>query len=373
MSYYVAGDTIEEPWIAAGLATGLTFTRVASHVNGSAVTWNPTITEVSNGAYYFKYVSATTDTTGSWVWIATASNGETVTWEFDLNETSATVVISAATTGSVTQTLAQLRARVAYRLGDYVQLTATANGTTTTFIDKLWVNTATEDMKGRIIVFSDTGEVARITAMNDATWTLTFTPDVASSATTNTGSLAEVYNKRGKGFRPDEYKNAINYAITDAFPLGKIRIRATVAAAFDTTAPEVTVPASMTHVSLVEYADTDSKWHTIPQGLRHNEHGWVADAAAGQLRIQGSFADAVDGLNLRLYGFGRQDILSADSDTCALNSEWIVARACYHLCLASIDKDDRYGQLAGAFMNESQSIRTRLRVLTDGAVAVRAA
>ena len=30
MAYYVAGDTIQEPFVSESLATGLTFTRIAS-------------------------------------------------------------------------------------------------------------------------------------------------------------------------------------------------------------------------------------------------------------------------------------------------------------------------------------------------------
>jgi len=279
--------------------------------------------------------------------------------------------MATATTGQLTQTLAQLRNRVADRLGDRLALTATADGTTSTFKDVLNVTTATENLLGRWLLTSD-GTVHVISGQTNSSSTLTFTPVVASSTTTATGQTANLFNKRGKGFNPTDYKNAINNAINDAYPLGLIAVRASVTNPFDSSSPEITVPASITLVTDLEYQDGNGDWHLIPKSGKYSEYGWRADRTAGELRLFGFPADQIDGLSLRVTGYGRQDELSSDSDTCALNAEFVVSRACYHLCTSAIDKDPAYyGSLVNLYMQESDRLRKRLRTLSSSKTSVR--
>lgn len=375
MSYYVAGDTIQEPFVSESLATGLTFTRIASYQAGSAVTWNPTIAEVGSGAYTFTYVTTTASTTGSWVWIATASNGETVTWEFDVNATAATITITATATAALTQTLAQLRRRCARELGDYDTLTATSNGTTTTIIDIDHINTATNDMSGQWIVptnGTNNGLKRVVTAFNDSTNTITVR---AMTAASNSGDTFDVFNKYGRGFKPEQYDSAINDAINDAFPLHMIEQVATISPAFDAdSGAEVTVPASFVYVHMVEWQDDDGYWNEVPWSAVHARYGWIADSAAGEIRILGTPGADIDGKTIRLTGYGRQGTLSSDSDTCTIPAEWIVAKACASLCLAGITKDSSYGPKVGIYEKRWMGLRTRIRTMPKtGSQKVRAA
>lgn len=341
-------------------SAGETFTRTYSEINGVETAFTVTFTDIGNGYYRATY---TPTQAGSFIWYGESSGGVPVNFDWDVDATGVTVTALSAA-GALTVTLAELRRRVARRFGDYTQLTATASGNVgkTTLIDTLNVNTATEDMKGRILLFTsgtNAGLTARVTGQDDATGTLTFTP--AATAQTAPGDTFDVFNKRGKGFTPQEYTAAINDAINDAFPLGLIEVRTDITPAFAYATPEVTVPASMTHVHTVEWGDEEGYWHLVPRAARANEYGWVADPAAGELRILGSPGYSVDGLTLRLTGYGRQETLSAETDTCALNAEYVVARACYHLALGALDKDGAYGQRAGVFLQEAKELRSRLR------------
>lgn len=227
-------------------------------------------------------------------------------------------------------------------------------------------------MKGRFLVLSG-GTVHRVTGFTDSTNTLTFVP-VATTALTAIGQTAEVYNKRGAGGTPSEYKDAINNAINDAFPIGLIEVRSNVSATFDSDTPEATVPASLTHVHTVEWQDDDSFWHEIPRSNRAGEYGWIADATAGQIRILGAPADDADGHTLRVTGYGRQDTLSVDADTCALSAEFIVSRACYHLCYAWLDKDQKFRDAATTYEREANRLRWRLKTTKKpGTLLVRSA
>jgi len=205
----------------------------------------------------------------------------------------------------------------------------------------------------------------------DSTGTLTFTPAV-SATYTGVAKVARLYNKRGKGFLAADYDRAINAASDDAYPLGLIKVRADLADAFDESTPEITVPAQFTHVSGLEWSDEEGFWHAIQKATPVNESGWIVDAAAGELRLLGTPAYMIDGYDLRITGYGRQETLSADTDECALNPAYIEAHACYHLALSAIDKDDRFGSMVGILSDEMRSTRARIRVMNKGSL-IRAA
>jgi hypothetical protein len=283
--------------------------------------------------------------------------------------------MATATTAALTVTLAELRRRVADRLGDWTQLTATGGGTTTTLIDALNVNAGAENANGRWVsaasgTAGNIGHTARVTATTDSTSTLTFIPAFPSA--TAVGDVFDLFNFRGIGWSPAQYKNAINNAINDAFPLGLIELQSNVTGFSSDPPGTITVPAAMHEVYAVEYVDGDgNRLRTIAAGAT-NGWGWSADAANGEIAITGWPASEADGLTLRLLGYGRQDALTAETDACALNAEYIVARACYHLTLGKIGSDSSYGQMVNVFMNESQRLRTRIRTIRKpGTRAVR--
>lgn len=359
----VLGETQSESFPIASLATGQTFTRTASYINNASSVWNPTFSEIGGGVYRYSYVPSVA---GLYEWYGVAGNGDPVVINFDVEATGVTVVVSAAVSGGLTVTLQELRRRVARRLGDYDQLTSTGNGTTSTIVDTLNVNTATEDMRGRIVVptnGTNNGLTRRVSNMVDSTGTLTVTP--AMTASTATNDTFDVFNKRGKGFTPAMYTAAINDAINDAFPLGLIELRADITPAYDYADPVITVPASFIYVHAVEWEDEGGYWNAVLPSNRTGQYGWVADSAAGEIRILGGIGYGIDGLTVRLTGYGRQPTLSAETDTCALNAEYIVARACYHLCAGHIDRNpDKYGPLVTLFLDESRRLRTRVRTLS---------
>lgn len=261
--------------------------------------------------------------------------------------------------------LTTLRRRVASRLGDYTALVATGSGSTTTLIDALNVNAGAENYNGGALLFvggtaANIGKVARVATTTDSTSTLTFAPAVASA--TASGDAVDCFNRRGLGFRPADYTFAINQAINDAFPLGVIDLRVEWGA-FDADAPEIDVPASLYEVYDVEWADAAGNWHRIPKSQRASEYGWTVDAASGQLRLLGNPGLQADGLTIRLSGYGRQQELSAESDLCFLNAEYVVARACYHLCAGAVTRDASFASLTPLYQKEAEMMKSRIRTI----------
>ena len=338
---WVLGETIQESFTIPSLATGQTFTRTASYVNGVSTVFAPTFSEVGGGVYRYSYTPAVA---GSFEWSGTATAGDVITLNFEFESTtSITVVISAASSGALTQTYQQLRERLADKFEDLVQLTATdaGNAGKTTLIDTYHVNPGTEHFNGRDVLCtsgSNNGLKRRITGTADTTGTITL--NAALTAQTAANDTFDVFNRRGRGFSIEQYNRAINNAINDAYPSAVIAVVANITGAFDADTPEITIPASVTEVVSLEAQDDTGNWHIIPKARSRGGEGWYADSDAGQLRLHGRNAWDVDTLSLRVHGYGRQGTLSAESDTCVIRPEFIVAHAAYHLALGAVGNED---------------------------------
>lgn len=335
---WVLGETVSQTFYTGN--TGETFTRVASYINGASSVWNPTIAELGSGYYRWSY---TPSVAGSFEWSGTGSAGSPLPINFDVEATGVTVTVSAATSGALTQTFAQLRQRLADKFEDLVQLTATANGNVgkTTLIDTYHINPGTEHYNGRDVLCTsgtNAGLKRRVTGTADTTGTLTL--NTALTAATATNDTFDVFNRRGRGFTIDQYNRAINNAINDAFPASVIEVVATITGAFDVDTPEITVPSSLVEVSALEAQDSTGDWRIVPKARSRGGDGWYPDKASGQLRLYGRNAWTVDTLSLRVFGLGRQATLSAESDICAIRPEFIVAHAAYHLALGAVGNED---------------------------------
>ena len=252
-----------------------------------------------------------------------------------------------------------LRRRIAGRMGDLVVMTATAaSASTSTFVDALTVNIIAENLDGRMIVVANganAGHVARIQSKDNATSTITFTPPAPT--TFSQGNEIEVLNAHSRGFLVDEYNRAINDAINDAWPRFKLDYTYTLPSDFDSTNPSITVPDEMAYVYEVQWQNSDDNW--IP--LRKSKwYGWRANPALGTITVLSDPAPMINGKPVRLFGYGRHPELSADADLCAVPAEWLVARACYHLSLGGIDKENAKANAVLTFAREADMLFRRI-------------
>src|SRR4051794_13920128 len=122
-----------------------------------------------------------------------------------------------------TTSLAELRRRIARRLGDLVRVQGTETGSTSTLVDAINIPTGNEDLTRRQMVFTSTdfaGVKAVITSTDPRGNEIPFRPILP--ATTPSATTADIFNKRGAGFSLTEYKDAINDAIDDAYPLARV-------------------------------------------------------------------------------------------------------------------------------------------------------
>jgi hypothetical protein len=256
------------------------------------------------------------------------------------------------------QTYLQLITRLAHEMNDCIAVTATSNGTTTTFVDNVNINASRESYDGWEWFGTSSPNldvIATVTGTSSAT--ITFTPAITTTASTNTALLV---NKRGRGFRIQEYKRAINGAIQDFNGTALIPTIEAIAAAFDAEAYRV------------EYQDSQDRWREVRRALSPGADGWTAEPSGAVIRIEGPPKYEIDGYDLRIHGYKRQALLSALTDTCSFDSGGIVARAAYRLTMAALDRDPKYAQQLLIFRQEADEAMSRLRVLRQpGTVSVR--
>jgi hypothetical protein len=269
------------------------------------------------------------------------------------------------------QTRAQLRRRVADVFGDLVALTATGNGTSTTFVDTLNVNSGAESFDGREIFFtsgSNSGLTRRITSTTPASGTLTFTTSVTSTATSDT---AEVYNRRNRGITVNEYHRAINNAIEECNGIALAQVIETIAAAYSATDQTIAMPATLFEAFRVEWQDSDDQWREVKKSLRGGQ-GWTAEPSAAVIRIEGRPAWQADTSSIRIHGYARAAPLTTDAGTCPFDGHAIVMTAAYRLCLSKITSDPAFGSMVLTLKEEYERAQARLQVTREaGTVQVR--
>lgn len=266
---------------------------------------------------------------------------------------------------------ADLRYRIGVLLGDVKQVTATTDGTTTTFTDSLNVSDTMERPLGRDIVFisgfssSNVGLVRRVTSSTSLTGTLSFAalPDV-----TITGDVAHLFNYRTKGWQVQEYDNAIDQAMMEGGRTWKSPENYLVTPAFDGTSTGITVPATLSHIAKIGWLASDNTVMQIPKAKTRNDPGWYI--SADEFQIQGSYWQAqANGYNLYINGYKDIETLADDSDTTTMPADYIVYKAASLLCLNGRDRDPANYNM-GMLYREDAEKRRPLSRLAGGTVAI---
>jgi hypothetical protein len=267
---------------------------------------------------------------------------------------------------ALTKTLAELRRDIGYMLGDVLELTATANGSTTTFIDSVRLGTNIERPTGRDMVFTsgtNLGSVRRVSNSDTSTGTLTF----AAVTSTVAGDTAELYNFRSKGWTAAEYKRAINKAIDKAWPLFATKVTVSAAAAFSSTTTTIDVPSGIDQIESVEYQDTDSLWQEIPQAMGRYKDGWSVEADGSDVVIRGwGWRQRADSRSIRFTGYTRATALSADTDATAIPPEWLCMEAASQMCLSATDRDTNNYNKGLLFREDADKLKGSIRTRRKG-------
>lgn len=274
------------------------------------------------GDYYYRIVS--TNITPEQAWEETITIGPVALYG------------AATGVGAYTNTLNDLIRRVAVRLGDFRQLTATEQGAAdgTTFVDQKRLSAIpASSLKGASITIvspNTSGNYnieSRVGDSSESTQTLTIYPPFPEAVAI--GQIAWVTNLQSKGFWKDDYINAINEVISGSSMFHKMPVDYTYPGTFLASDPSIPVPLHMTHVSGVQYVGPDSMIYTVPFSDQNVQSvpGWSVDFASGRIIINGSWQSVLNEGTIRLTGYGRPAELVNPTDYTTLNVDYVVPRA----------------------------------------------
>lgn len=252
-----------------------------------------------------------------------------------------------------------------------LKLKATANGTTTTFIDKLRLSRGNGSLEGRIGWMAE-GTAAnlysmvRITGNTAADWTATFA-DTALSSATAADDVMELWNERGVGWYPDEVNDAINRAIGSVEGIVTSPVVSD-PVAFDITDPYVAIPPEWRFFGGARYAESNSDdgliWHEIDEELL------VINDVARTVRIKDPMSNRVDTRQVELYGDIQSSLLTHDQQSTNVDAEWLTAHVAWQLMMTrmrrSTGNDAEVSTMMAFLKTTADGARGRARTRPSG-------
>lgn len=238
-----------------------------------------------------------------------------------------------------------LRQEIGRLTGDMLKVTATATGTTTTFIDALRLARSDGNMVGRIGwmasgTSANLGEMVRVTGSDKSSFTVTFA-DTALPSATATGDTMELWNRAGQGFFPDDVNAEIDSAL--AIVAGSVTTPdEDETQTFDIDNPYLTIPADWHFFGGAMYQrDTETDvWLEIPFTDTH----MVVDPRNRTVRLRGEIARRAHNCLVRLIGDVASQPLSTDASTTSCDAEWLSNYVAARLLLEQMGRTsaDRY-------------------------------
>lgn len=247
-----------------------------------------------------------------------------------------------------------LRQEIGRLTGDMLKCTATANGTTTTFIDKIRLYRGDGKLTGRIgWVASGTAanlyQMVRVTGNTRSTFTVTFT-DTALTSATATGDVLELWNTDSMGYYPDDVNAEINAAIAACGSLVTSPDEEEVED-FDSSDPYLDIPSDWEFFGGVRYLDTSITEDGVWVEVEANDLNLDIDVRNRRVRLMPEVANAAHSYTTRLYGDIASTALTLDTQSTNVDAEWLTHYVAYRLLLPQMGRttqgdDDKATRMA---------------------------
>lgn len=232
-------------------------------------------------------------------------------------------------------TLRDLRRLIGDVTGDLLVITATSTGATNTIADTARLadrGDRAPSIVNRILYFStdaDTanlGHQAAVTDYASSTRTITFTPAAPTAPTS--GTSAELWSVAERIGSIGAIHRLINYAIKQVEDIAGLEEYSTPAVTFDARTGLIDIPSTWAEVGGVEWTDGTGYARELPSR-------WLKVRPAGRkLEIVGRGAGLANRRSVRLWGYKRQNALSAETDSTDVDAAWIVNSVSQALTLA---------------------------------------
>lgn len=280
----------------------------------------------------------------------------------------------------ISSDLATVRFRAAARTGDATQITATANGTTTTIIDLDHASYQNNFFKGRE-VFVATGTSAnlgltrRVDSSTGSSGTITL--GRALTAATTAGDTFHLYNFRDNGLFVNDWTRFVLEAyseVDDTF----LEEFSSSSVAFDRDAPAIELDDSDLGLDFsnnniwgvwgIDYQTDDELWHEIRRAdLRLRRYPTGANYATVEVRGRGR--ELAHGNQIRINAYRYPTVPTVYGSPITLDLNYVIAYAAGRAMMAIARRLGPDGamamQEAGTYLAEAQarkvSARTRRR------------
>lgn len=228
--------------------------------------------------------------------------------------------------------LKTLRREIGRDLSDCLVLTATTGGASdSVFVDSHRLVAPDHAYKGRTAYVTggtalNLGSTSRVDDSSRSTTSITLAQTLP--ATIQVGDEVELWGKHDEGWMPWDVNDTINAVIADGADHFYVPIEATVTDPFDTDTRQITIPATITKgvISLSYYDDDDDLWYPIwERAASPGMPGYWVNRGLGTIDIAGDrWAADLDGLDIKILGYGIPPALEDDTDETELNKEWVV-------------------------------------------------
>ncbi len=336
-----------------------------------------TIAEIGGGLYKVEFLASLV---GSYYY-RVDSVGITPIQSFEETFTIGPVTLYGAALGTAAygNTLNDLIKRVATRMGDFLKVVATTGGAGdgTSFPDSLRLSAIpSSSLKGSsLTIVSPTNSLnylqeTRVADSSEGGKVLTLSP--AFPYPVLTGNEGWLTNLMSRGFWRNQYIDAINEVVASSHPMHLVPVSYTYPESFSEDDPSIPAPLHLTHVYGVQYYDSEGWEIDIPysdQNLR-TIPGWSIDAASATVLISGGFRSVMNGMSVRLMGYGRPAELTLPGDFTTLPAAYIVPAAAAILRQAKGDQK----QLSSASMLDNRAdsfLVTAITQVQPGTIRVR--
>lgn len=228
-----------------------------------------------------------------------------------------------------------VRQEIGRLTGDMLKVTATANGSPTTFKDVLRLNHGNGSLAGRIGwlasgTAANLGRMVRVTGNSKPDCTVTFA-DTPLPASTATADVMELWNERGLGYFPDDVNSEINTAL--AIVANTVTTPDEIEYDdFDVNNPILDIPANWHFFGGALRRDVEGLWHPIPATDSHMD----IDVQRRTVRLKGEVARRSDTYAIRLFGDLPSSPLTSDADVTNCDAEWLTSYVAYKLMLGAM-------------------------------------
>jgi hypothetical protein len=261
--------------------------------------------------------------------------------------------------------LLTIRRRVLARFGDLLTVRATANGTTTTFIDEDVLVGQPGRFAGREVMFTsglNAGQTRYVESSSRNNSSLILSRPLPYA--TAIGDEADITNAFGIGITFRAVTDAINYAIDIARDYALLPTTYDLPDPFAADADGLLIPDTIVGISGVLWLNADKNtWHPVQKAHSRNGNGWSLDKATHRLFIDGYVGSSVHERFIRVTGYTHPTALVNDSDTTGINIEWLVDAATAHLCLDTLlsrQASNEWSSKGLWYSNRADSVRSRL-------------